>query len=165
RVFELSDRKVLEWASNSGLHRRGNNASNDKPGMQFGVPMMDDMSVQNTLAAVTPALRRDFMVLELRDNLLAAERKKLLARFPASDFKRVAVVVMGEPSKEYKEKVQAQLLSEKVAAAEKEKSEDEEGEGGRGVAQGEAGEVLQPRAGPRQSKRRKRSLRRSLQTR
>ncbi|CAK0813620.1 unnamed protein product, partial [Prorocentrum cordatum] len=110
RVFELSDRKVLEWASNSGLHRRGNNASND------------DMSVQNTLAAVTPALRRDFMVLELRDNLLAAERKKLLARFPASDFKRVAVVVMGEPSKEYKEKVQAQLLSEKVAAAEKEKA-------------------------------------------
>lgn len=117
RYVEISDRKILEWAQRSGLFRPKGytwRISNDKPGMNFGIPMMDDGSIQRAYAAVAPALKHDLVVMELRSNLLAAEREKVLSRYPATDFKRVAVILMGEPPAEYKTNVQDLMLKEKI---------------------------------------------------
>merc|ERR1719162_2441704 len=94
--------------------RWSSGGSNNKPGMNFGIPLMDDWNVQRTLEAIAPALARDFVHMELRSNLLATERKTALARFPSSNFKRVAVVAMGEPPQDFKAKTQEALLAEKV---------------------------------------------------
>merc|ERR1711957_461233 len=99
--------------------------SSDKPDMNFGIPLMDDASLQSVLAAVTPTLQRNFIVPKLVGNLIAAERKETLARFPSEDFTKTAIVIMGEPSGEYKEKVHSKILDEKVSrlAAEKAKKD------------------------------------------
>merc|ERR1711920_709563 len=122
KYLELSDRKLLDWAASSGV-RRANAwpASNDKPGMNFGIPSMDDFSAQKALMAVLPALKRDVICMELNANLQAAERARALNRFPVSDFKRVAVVAMGEPTDAYKARIHKMMLDEKIEKAEKEK--------------------------------------------
>merc|ERR1712187_886286 len=73
---ELSDRKLLEWAAKSGIVPEDvpKVASNDKPNMTFGMPLLEDMSLRRILSIVAPTLRRNYIVPELRSNLLAAER-------------------------------------------------------------------------------------------
>merc|ERR1712039_556756 len=70
-----------------------------------------------------PALKRDVICMELNANLQAAERARALKRFPVSDFKRVAVVAMGEPTDPYKARIHKMMLDEKIEKAEKEKKE------------------------------------------
>merc|ERR1712151_439881 len=126
KYLELSDRKMLAWAASSGV-RRGSawKESNDKPGMNFGIPSMDDCSAQKALMAVVPALKRDVICMELDANLQAAERVRALKRFPASDYKRVAVVVMGDPSDAYKARIHKKMLDEKIEKAQIEKAQKE----------------------------------------
>jgi len=119
---ELSDRKILEWASKSGLWRQKGyswRASNDKPEMGFGIPFMDDTSVSRLLTAIAPTLKRNYVVMELKGNLVADDRAAALKRF--SKFETSASVLMGEPNGEYKALVQELLLSEKKKKAEAEK--------------------------------------------
>jgi len=121
---ELSDRAIADWAAKSGVNhqsyrRGGNNSnngscnSNDKPSIDFGLPGMDDMSVRQVLAAVTPLIQRNFVVMEVRGNLLADKRKEMLTRFAHSGLKRIAHVVIGEPEPKFKEHVHSMLLKEK----------------------------------------------------
>merc|ERR1712151_178906 len=127
KYLELSDRKLLQWAASSGVRRPNAwSASNDEPGMNFGIPSMDDFSAQKALMAVVPALKRDIVCMELNANLQAAERSRALKRFPASDYKRVAVVVMGDPSDAYKARIHKMMLDEKTENAEKEKKKAQE---------------------------------------
>merc|ERR1712151_571883 len=119
---ELSDRKILEWASKSGLWRQKGytwRASNDKPEMGFGIPYMDDTSVSRLLTAIAPTLKRNYVVMELKGNLVATDRASALKRF--SKFETRAEVLMGEPNAEYKTLVQELLLTEKKKKAEAEK--------------------------------------------
>merc|ERR1712048_1280448 len=119
---ELSDRKILEWASKSGLWRQKGyswRASNDKPEMGFGIPFMDDTSVSRLLTAIAPTLKRNYVVMELKGNLVAKDRAEALARF--SKFETVASVLVGEPDDKYKKLVQELLLAEKKKKAEAEK--------------------------------------------
>jgi len=122
---ELSDRKIIEWASKSGIWRpkvqTGPTASNDKPEAKFNIPALDDWSVRRVLKAIAPAMQKSYVVPELKANLLATEREKALKHFPAQDFKRKAVVVMGEPNAEFKTRVQTLLMAEKTAKTEAEK--------------------------------------------
>jgi len=119
---ELSDRKILEWASKSGLWRpKTQGQSNDKPDMKFGIPQMDDMSVKRLLSSVAPLACRNFVVPELKANLLADERKEALSKFILPTFKKTAAVIVGEPTSEYKAKVQELILAEKKSKAEVEK--------------------------------------------
>jgi len=107
---ELSDRKVLDWAKRSMLARpRGyeSRESTDKPGMDFGVPSMDDLSVQKVFGVLAPALRRNFVVMELKSNLTAEDRRAALAQFSTKRFRRVAVVAMGAAPEEIKARLQA----------------------------------------------------------
>eukprot|EP00438_Fugacium_kawagutii_P015723 Skav235346 [mRNA] locus=scaffold520:1265286:1272743:- [translate_table: standard] len=100
---ELSDRKLIEWASKSGLGRPKKGGSNDKPDMTFNNPLLDDGSLKRVLQAVSPALQRSFVIPELKSNLVPTERATSLQKFMGQDFARKAIVVMGEPPKEYKE--------------------------------------------------------------
>merc|ERR1712232_891843 len=102
--------------------------SSDKPDMKFGIPLMDDLSIGRLLSAVAPTLRRNFVVPELRYNLIAEERKDALRRFSASDFRRTVTVLVGEPPAEYKDRVQALILEDKKAKAEAEKEKKEKEE-------------------------------------
>jgi len=116
---ELSARKMLDWAVKSGLQRKGAKQSLDHPDMAFGLPGLDDHSVIALAKAIAPFHKRNFLVMELKNNLLTAERASTLAKFPG--FKKRAAVLMGEPSPEYKAMVQGQILDAKKAQAEVER--------------------------------------------
>merc|ERR1719329_527326 len=121
---ELSDRKILDWAAKSGLWRQKGyswKATNDDPEMGFGIPMMDDNSVSRLLTAIAPTLKRNFVVMQLKSNLIASERAESLARFSSENFTKVATVAMGEPNAEYKKLVQDLLLGEKKKKADAER--------------------------------------------
>merc|ERR1712228_311335 len=62
------------------------------------------------MAPLTP---RHYVVMEVQENLTAANRKENLKRFNLPHFKKVAAVIMGEPPSEHKAQVHAQLLSDK----------------------------------------------------
>jgi len=120
---ELSDRAILDWAAKSGIQRpRGYawRSSNDRPDMGFGLPLLDDLSASRVLMTAAPALQRNFVVMHVRGNLLAEERKAMVAKFPTSDFRRTAKVMMGEPPAEFRSWVQDQVLEVKRAKAEAE---------------------------------------------
>jgi len=130
KYVELSDRKIVEWAKLSGLNAKphhGKNNSNDRPSIDFGVPALNDFSVRKVIAAVAPVMPRNYVVMEVKSNLLANERKELLKKFSYPKYKKVARVVMGEPDSDFKEKVQSKILKDKQNKAEiawkKEKAE------------------------------------------
>eukprot|EP00435_Cladocopium_sp_Y103_P049544 s854_g15.t1 len=122
---ELSDRKLIDWAFKSGLGRPKKGGSNDKPDMTFSNPMLDDGSLKRVMQAIAPALNRSFVIPELKSNLVPSERQSALAKFLAQDFTRKAIVVMGAPPKEYKERIQAMMLAEKTTKAELERTKKE----------------------------------------
>merc|ERR1711948_69551 len=79
----------------------------------FGIREMDNYSarrVVNSIAAVVP---RNYVIMEVKSNLIEGERKEVLKRFSASHFKKVAHVVMGEPSEEFKKTELEKMLVEK----------------------------------------------------
>merc|ERR1712217_276219 len=120
QYMELSDRKILEWAASSGLWKPkagGWKASNDKPEFNFGLPGMDDLSVRRVINAVAPVVPRNYVIMEVKANLVAAERKEVLKRFSAPHFKKVGHVVMGEPNEEFKQMQLDKLLKEKQEKA------------------------------------------------
>merc|ERR1719401_2771162 len=56
--------------------------------------------------------------MEVKDGLLQDDRKELISKF-SSEFKRVALVVVGDPPAEYKKRIRDHVLKEKQAAADK----------------------------------------------
>lgn len=114
---EISDRKIIEWVTKSGILRpKTTKGSNDSPDMNFGIPLLDDLSVRKLLSVIAPTLSRSFLVMELKANLIPEERKVALTRFGA--FKKIGIVAMGEPSDDYKAWVHASMLADKEAKAE-----------------------------------------------
>lgn len=118
---ELSDRKIVEWAKASGFHQgkggKDNWNSNDKPAANFGVKELDDMSVRRVISAVAPVVPRNYLIMEVKSNLVAAERKETLKKFNYPCYKKVARVIMGEPTTEFKATVHTKLLKEKQRKA------------------------------------------------
>lgn len=119
---DLSDRKIIDWAARSGLWKpRNNNSSNDKPDMKWGIPCMDDGSIRRMLLQVAPMHRRNIIVPEIKANLSENERKTNIARFAAAGYKKVGIVLVGEPTAEYKEMVNSLMLEAKKAKVEVER--------------------------------------------
>jgi hypothetical protein len=90
---ELSDRAILDWAQRSGISRLKPYTSmvcRDKPEMGFGLPLMDDKSVQKMIASTVAIQKRNFVVMEVHANLIKEERATLLSKF--TEFKKVALV-------------------------------------------------------------------------
>eukprot|EP00429_Kryptoperidinium_foliaceum_P013594 CAMPEP_0176047026 /NCGR_PEP_ID=MMETSP0120_2-20121206/23354_1 /TAXON_ID=160619 /ORGANISM="Kryptoperidinium foliaceum, Strain CCMP 1326" /LENGTH=906 /DNA_ID=CAMNT_0017380441 /DNA_START=69 /DNA_END=2786 /DNA_ORIENTATION=- len=119
QYVELSDRKVIEWAIASGMWKpRGHGKGClDKPDFNFGLPGMDDFSIRKVLSAVTAAVPRNYVVMEVKANLVEEDRKRTLARFSSAFFTKTAYVVMGEPTAEYKDAQLAMLLKDKQEKA------------------------------------------------
>eukprot|EP00927_Polykrikos_kofoidii_P053918 TRINITY_DN48438_c0_g1_i1.p1 TRINITY_DN48438_c0_g1~~TRINITY_DN48438_c0_g1_i1.p1 ORF type:complete len:747 (+),score=169.75 TRINITY_DN48438_c0_g1_i1:333-2243(+) len=118
---ELSDRSIIDWAVKSGLWRNKTHAwksSKDKPDYNFGVPLMDDFSVRRVLNSIAPTVPRNYVVMEVKQNLVAVDRKENLNRFPNASFKKVARVALGDPTEEFQKVARRALLKEKVAKAE-----------------------------------------------
>merc|ERR1712048_790514 len=83
RTFcEISDRAIIQWATKSGIR------PSEKKGMNFGIPLLDDLSVQRILYDVIPTMQRNFVVVDIKGNLLADERKAATARFSDCNFKK-----------------------------------------------------------------------------
>merc|ERR1712046_102625 len=108
--------------------------------MNFGVPFMEDGSVKRVINAIAPAQKRNYVIGQLTTSLCKGKRKDLLNLFQDADFDKKAVVIMGDPDKEYTERVHAALLAEKKkkraeeakkareeAAKQKEEKKDAEG--------------------------------------
>jgi hypothetical protein len=120
---ELSDRMILDWAEKSGIYRPKGYAwktSTDKPDMGFGIMQMDDLSIRRVLNTAICTQKRNIVYMEVKSNLLSQDRKEALRRFNAPQFKRVAQVMIGEPTKDFKEKVQGLLLKDKQAKSDAE---------------------------------------------
>merc|ERR1711920_673181 len=114
---------IVNWALKSGVTRSKGSSlkpSYDKPEMESGLPLLDDMSVRRIIKALAPAVNRNYVVMEVEKNLLSLERKKALAMFPSHSFKRICQVRMGEPDEEFKAVVQESILKSKKAKAEAE---------------------------------------------
>merc|ERR1711870_119796 len=116
---ELSSRSLLKWGLNSGLWRKNGSevACNDDPSMNFGIKDVDGGTVAQMTQAVTPIQKRNYVAMSVKKNLIADERQKLLEQFDPDEFKRVAVVVMGEPPAAFKAKVHAAMLAAKKKKA------------------------------------------------
>jgi len=113
---ELSERMIVDWALRSGLWRPKTHtykSSNDQPEVNFGIPHLDDGSVKQLLNTVATVQQRNFVVMEIKDNLLKQERMENLKGFAIPHFKRVARVMVGEPEKGYKELLLKAKLQEK----------------------------------------------------
>lgn len=112
---ELSDRKIVDWAMKSGVWppKPQPKHSNDKPDLSFGIQSLDDLAARNILQTVAPLVPRNYVVMEVRSNLLQADRKALMSRFSPAVYERTAKVVLGEPPEDMKEKAHVALLAEK----------------------------------------------------
>ncbi|CAL1139253.1 unnamed protein product [Cladocopium goreaui] len=113
---EVSDRKIVEWATGSGLGKPRTTSlknSNDKPDVTFGIQALDEMTPRKLLYTIAPLIPRNYVVMEVKSNLLKSERQDLLHRFDLPHFRRVAAVVVGEPPESFKVKVRAAVLAEK----------------------------------------------------
>jgi len=126
QYVELSDRKILDWALKSGLARPvasinaatvQGKSSNDKPSFCFGVQPLDDLSLRHIIASVAPLVPRHYVVMEVKENLVAVDRAENLKRFPAAQYNRKAIVVMGKPAKAFQDKQLAAYLEDKQAKA------------------------------------------------
>lgn len=116
---ELSDRKLQQWAVSSGLSKP-KGGSQDKPSFAYGITGMEDMSLQKVISAIAPTIPRNYVVMEVKANLLASERAEVLKRFSLPHFKKTAMVIMGKPTEEFKDKLRAKILREKQAKADNE---------------------------------------------
>lgn len=123
---ELSDRKLADWATKSGLFRsRGQSStssfSNDRPDMNFGVPQLEDGTTKQVLITAASQQQRSLVVMDVQGNLLKTERAAWLSRFPAPH-RRVAQVMVGEPLDEFKVFAQEQILAAKKLAKAKDRA-------------------------------------------
>jgi len=117
---ELSDRAFADWATKSGLSSSKKPSNNDKPDYGFGQGMDDFSSIKKALMQVAALAPRDFVIMEVKGNLIKEEREKLLAPFQNGAFKTTAEVAIGEPASAFKRTVQQKTLEAKQAASDKE---------------------------------------------
>lgn len=117
---EISNRAILDWGLKSGLFQQQQQqqlgswpSCSDRPSMDFGIREIDDYTLLKTVQSLAPMFKRDYVVMEVRNNLLAEERSKVLSNLWTDDFKKTAIVVMGEPPQTFKEKAHMLLLEEK----------------------------------------------------
>merc|ERR1712066_563987 len=85
--------------------------------MDFGIRDLDGSVVVQMVEAVTSFEKRNYISMQVKNNLVAEERKRMLGRFDPMDYKRIALVVMGEPPANFKAKAHNLLLDEKKKKA------------------------------------------------
>merc|ERR1712203_270098 len=71
------------------------------------------MGIRRAVHSVAPLTPRHYVVMEVKQNLVSADRIANLQRFNLPHFKRIAHVVMGQPKGDFKERVHKRLLESK----------------------------------------------------
>merc|ERR1711948_99415 len=97
----------------------GEKRSNDKPEYNFGLGLVDDGSIRRAILTMAPLVPRHYVVMEVKQNLIASERTENLKRFDMPHFRKIAKVMMGEPKSDYKERVHVQVLQDKQQRSER----------------------------------------------
>jgi len=110
---EISDRKLLDWITRSGMRRTSQTKCNDKPDFGFAVPSFEDGTVKKMLAAAASLQNRHTLLMEVRGNLIKTEREALLSRFRLPQYRKTAQVMVGEPDDAFRERTETLLLHEK----------------------------------------------------
>merc|ERR1712003_68406 len=72
--------------------------------------MLNDGSLKRAVYAAAPHFARHYVVMEVKENLVPADRALSLKRFNLPHFKRIAHVVMGDPKGEFVERTHEKLL-------------------------------------------------------
>merc|ERR1712217_430031 len=104
---ELSVCALLNWAKVSGVPGcEAGEAVKRRCGDQLsdnctGVASIDDGSLSNAIKRLAPLQKRNYVLLDVKNNLLEEQRKATLGKFPSDSFKKVAQVTLGEPDKEF----------------------------------------------------------------
>jgi len=113
---ELSDRAFVDWAHKSGLSGGGSNDCNDKP--KIGGDM-NLGSIKKALMQVAALQPRDFVIMEVKGNLIKEERAVTLKKFQGPSFRTVAEVFVGEPASAFKRRVQAKMVEKNQQASDR----------------------------------------------
>merc|ERR1712048_1060579 len=82
--------------------------------------MLDDNSVRRVLSSVVATQPRNYVIMEVKSNLIKAEREELLMKFNTPHYRKVAEVVMGTPTEEFTAKMHELMLAEKQELVEAE---------------------------------------------
>merc|ERR1712217_80126 len=90
---------------------------NDKPEMKLDCPDIDNGAVDRMIKACAGMQSRNYVVMEVKGNLVAEQREAVLKKFPSHAFRRVAHVQLGEPDEDFKKKTQQVTLERKQAAS------------------------------------------------
>jgi len=72
------------------------------------------------LSSIVAAQPRHYIIMEVKSNLINEERQELLRRFCAPPYKKVAMIVMGNPSSDFKDRILDLTLKEKQESLEQE---------------------------------------------
>merc|ERR1712176_1043241 len=79
--------------------------------------MMDDNSIRRVVHAVAQIQPRNYVVMEVKANIVDRDRRDLLSKWEASSgLRRVAAIMVGEPPAEIKKRGQELALKEKQEA-------------------------------------------------
>jgi len=115
---EISDRAFADWAIKSGLHSNGAKKSNDKPDQVA----LDGMAgVKRLLMEIASMQPRNFVIMEVKGNLIKEERAAALAKFKSSGvFKTVAEVIASTPPSSFQNIVKAKTTKAKQDIADRE---------------------------------------------
>merc|ERR1712039_736887 len=113
QYVELSDRAMQNWISKSGMWKPQERDSNDKPKYNFGLGLVDDGSIRKSIMNMAQLVPRHYVVMEVKQNLVADDRAQNLKRFNMAHFKKIAKVMMGEPKSDYRERVHVDVLKDK----------------------------------------------------
>merc|ERR1712014_187226 len=80
-----------------------------------GMPHLDDGTVKQILVAASATQNRDVVYMEVRGNLLKSDRKDALSKFRLPHFMKVAKVLIGEPTDEFRQAALERLIATKQA--------------------------------------------------
>merc|ERR1712048_703196 len=115
KYTEVSDRAMQSWCEKSGITKKGQPASSrDKPASSNEVT-----SITTMLRSILPLQQRDIIIMELKANLIKETRMSTVLPFLSSMFKKVAMVVVGEPTSDFKKHTLALVKQDKQEESDK----------------------------------------------
>merc|ERR1712190_535192 len=87
---------------------------------ETGVAPFDDGSVSHMIKTIAPLQKRNYVIFEVKNNLLEEQRKATLSKFSSDSFKKVAQVTLGDPDADFLAKTHEDLLKQKQKNSDRE---------------------------------------------
>merc|ERR1712083_421662 len=112
---ELSSRSIHDWAAASGIWPNSSYSqlSNDKSSVSYGIPSFDNGSVKQILTNSACVQERNIIVMDIKGNLLKEDRIAALKRHRAPHLRKVARVLFGDQTSDYRDTVLKTMLKAK----------------------------------------------------